>query len=82
MLVLSRKKGEAVVIQDNIEITVLEINGDTIKLGFKAPREVEILRKELYAQVEQSNLESATQVSNLQILKDQLKKMKKNTKSY
>lgn len=78
MLVLSRKKGESVVIQDNIEITVLEVNGDTIKLGFKAPREVEILRKEICALIEQSNKESAAQASNIQSLKDQLKKMQKN----
>ncbi|WP_219834398.1 carbon storage regulator CsrA [Paenibacillus sp. R14(2021)] len=78
MLVLARKKGEAVVIQDNIEITVLEVNGDTIKLGFKAPREVEILRKEICVQVKQSNLEAVTQISNIQILKDQLQKMQKN----
>ncbi|MFC5653076.1 carbon storage regulator CsrA [Paenibacillus solisilvae] len=78
MLVLSRKKGETVVIQDNIEITVLEVSGDTIKLGFKAPREVEILRKEICDLIEQTNKESAAQASNIESLKDQLKKMQKN----
>ena len=40
MLALSRKKGEALVISNNIEVTVLEIKGDQVKLGISAPREV------------------------------------------
>lgn len=62
MLALSRKKGEALVINNNIEITVLEIKGEQIKLGISAPREVSVYRKELYLQIEESNraaLESA-----------------------
>lgn len=62
MLALSRKKGEALVINNNIEITVLEIKGEQIKLGISAPREVSVYRKELYLQIEKSNraaLESA-----------------------
>jgi carbon storage regulator len=47
MLVLSRKIGEQVVIDDNIRVTVLAINGQTIRLGFEAPRNVPILRAEL-----------------------------------
>ena len=47
MLVLSRKIGEQVVIDDNIRVTVLAINGQTIRLGFEAPRNVGILRAEL-----------------------------------
>ena len=45
MLVLSRKKGESIVLQDNIEIIDLEVNADTIKLGIKAPRDVELFAK-------------------------------------
>ncbi len=47
MLVLTRKPGDKVVIGDNIEITVLEIKGNTIRLGIAAPREVSVLRGEL-----------------------------------
>ena len=46
MLALTRKKGEALVINNNIEITVLEIRGDQIKLGITAPKDVPVYRKE------------------------------------
>lgn len=77
MLVLSRKKGQAVVIQDSIEITVLEIDGDTIKLGISAPKEVPIVRKELLLSVKESNIESVAQSTDLAALAAQLKKNKK-----
>ncbi len=47
MLVLSRKPGEAVVIGDNVEVTVLEVHGDRVKLGLRGPAEVPIRREEL-----------------------------------
>lgn len=51
MLALSRKKGEALIINNNIEITVLEIKGEQVKLGIAAPREVPVYRKEVYIQI-------------------------------
>ena len=45
MLALSRKKNEAVVINNNIEITILEIRGDQVKIGITAPKEVPVYRK-------------------------------------
>ena len=48
MLALSRKKGEALVIANNVEVTILEIKGDQVKLGITAPREVPVYRKEIY----------------------------------
>ena len=48
MLALSRKKNEALVINNNVEITVLEIKGEQVKLGISAPREVPVYRKEVY----------------------------------
>ncbi|SEN64790.1 carbon storage regulator CsrA [Paenibacillus sp. OV219] len=78
MLVLSRKKGESIIIQDDIEITILEVGTDTIKLGIKAPREVEVLRKELHSMIKQSNQEAATPQASLSELKNKLKKMMKN----
>ena len=78
MLVLSRKKGESIIIQDNIEIIILEVNADTIKLGFNAPRDVEILRKEIHAMIKQTNRESAAPSMDIQGLKEQLKKIQKN----
>ena len=51
MLVLSRKKGESIIIGDNIEISIIDIQGDTIRIGINAPREVQIYRKELYEEI-------------------------------
>ena len=53
MLALTRKKGESLVINNDIEITILEIRGDQIKLGVSAPKEVPIYRKEVYTQIQQ-----------------------------
>ncbi len=70
MLALSRKKNESIVINNNIEITVLDIRGDQIKLGISAPKEVPIYRKEVYIQIQNENKE-ATDISGL----DELKKL-------
>ena len=58
MLALSRKKGEAIVINNNIEVTVLEVKGDQVKIGISAPKEVPIYRKEVYLQIQDSNKEA------------------------
>lgn len=58
MLALSRKKGEALVINNDIEVTVLEVKGDQVKLGISAPKEVPIYRKEVYLQIQDSNKEA------------------------
>lgn len=78
MLVLSRKKGESIILQDNIEITVLEVNADTIKIGINAPKDIEILRKELYVSIKESNRESVGPSVSLQDLQNKMKKIKKN----
>jgi len=72
MLALTRKKGEALVINNNIEVTVLEIRGDQIKLGIAAPKEVPVYRKEVYLQIQKEN-EAALSVDNLSALKGLLK---------
>jgi len=78
MLVLSRKKGQSIVIQDAIEVTVLEIEGDTIKLGVQAPKNVPVLRKELLESVLETNREAAEGGLALRQLAEQLKKIQKN----
>lgn len=55
MLALTRKKNEALVINNNIEITVLDIKGDQIKIGIQAPKDVPIYRKEVYLQIQEAN---------------------------
>ena len=58
MLALTRKKGESLVLNNDIEVTVLEIRGDQVKLGVKAPREVPVYRKEVYIQIQKENEET------------------------
>ncbi|MEY7998813.1 carbon storage regulator CsrA [Clostridium sp. Mt-5] len=71
MLVISRKKGESFLIGDNIEITVSKIEEGTVKLSISAPRDITILRKELYDEVEKENKSAAASDMSL------LKKLKK-----
>ena len=60
MLALSRKKNEAIVVNNNIEITVLEIKGEQVKLGITAPKEVPVYRKEVYLQIQEANKSALT----------------------
>ncbi len=55
MLALTRKKGESLMINNNVEVTILEIRGDQIKLGISAPKDVSIYRKEVYLQIQEEN---------------------------
>lgn len=55
MLVITRKKGESLLIGDDIEITVVKVDDGSVKLSIAAPREVKILRKELYKEVMEEN---------------------------
>ena len=52
MLALARKSNESIMLGNDIEITVLEIKGDQVKLGIKAPKSVPIYRKEIYLQIQ------------------------------
>jgi carbon storage regulator len=75
MLALTRKKGDSIMISDNIEIVVLEVQGDQVKLGINAPRSVTVHRKEIYDQIQQEN-KSAQMISKdtLTMLGEMLKK--------
>lgn len=59
MLALSRKPGESIVIGNDIEITILEVKGEQVKVGIKAPKNVAIYRKELLEQIQESNREAS-----------------------
>ena len=71
MLALSRKKNEALIVNNNVEITILEIKGEQVKLGITAPREVPVYRKEVYVQIQDSNRE-AVNVDGMEALKNLL----------
>lgn len=67
MLVISRKKDEAVLIGDNIEVKVVGIDGNNIKLAISAPNNISILRKEIYEKVKNENIKATNK--NIKILK-------------
>lgn len=60
MLALSRKKNEAIIVNNNVEITILEVKGDQVKIGITAPKEVPVYRKEVYLQIQEANKEAVT----------------------
>ncbi len=81
MLVLSRKINQSIVIGDNIEIMLVDIRGDQIKLGINAPKTVKIFRKEVYEEVKSQNLEaSQSTIEELNILSSFVKNKLENNK--
>ncbi|MBM7566476.1 carbon storage regulator CsrA [Paenibacillus sacheonensis] len=76
MLVLSRKKGETIMIGNDIELTVLEVTPDGVKLGISAPKEIGILRKELFAATATTNKDALHSLDALQSLQIRYKEIK------
>ncbi|MBE6845354.1 MAG: carbon storage regulator CsrA [Ruminococcus sp.] len=76
MLILSRKSGETLLINNEIEVKIIEINGDKVKIGIQAPKDVKILRQEL-RQTMDSNKASATKMSPAK-LRNMLSDIKKD----
>lgn len=72
MLIITRKKGESLMIGDDIEITISKIEDGSVKIGIQAPKEVSILRKELLEEVKNENKSAAN--INLELLKNIKKK--------
>ena len=73
MLILSRKKGESLAIGENIEITVVEVSGDRVRLGINAPGDVSVLRAEL-KQTADENKDSAAKGITPEVLAKMLNK--------
>lgn len=71
MLALTRKLNESIVIGNEVEITILEIKGDQVKIGINAPKSIPIYRKEIYVQIQESNKESVDSGATM----DSIKKM-------
>jgi len=62
MLVLTRKVGQKLIINDNIEVVILESRGDAVKIGVNAPKNVTIFREEIYEEIKKANVESSKDV--------------------
>lgn len=77
MLVLRRKVGETLLIGDDIELVVLGVEGDRVKLGIQAPKEIEIIRKELLDEVTEENKRASAVVPSKELLK-QLKELRRS----
>lgn len=58
MLILSRNKGQKIMINDNIVISILEISGDQVRIGIEAPPDVTIYREEIYIAIQQQNMDA------------------------
>ena len=69
MLALTRKKGESIILNNDIEISILELLGDQVKVGISAPKEVPVYRKEVYLQIQKEN-EAASSSDSLAALKE------------
>lgn len=76
MLVLSRKINESIIIGDNVEVTVVEVNGRNVKIGIAAPKDVSVHRKEVYEAIRDENIQ-ATKKENLVSLVDFFKMQNK-----
>ncbi|MCY9528646.1 MULTISPECIES: carbon storage regulator CsrA [Paenibacillus] len=73
MLVLTRKKGQSIVLNNDIEIQIVSVDGEQIKIGISAPKDVVILRKELVEEIKATNQEAVAHYVDI----DMLKKIKK-----
>ncbi|MBT6047016.1 MAG: carbon storage regulator CsrA [Candidatus Scalindua sp.] len=60
MLILTRKLGESIIIDDNVQISVIEINKNNIKIGVNAPRDLPIYREEVYLKIKEENAQSSS----------------------
>ncbi|GAM11993.1 carbon storage regulator CsrA [Mesobacillus selenatarsenatis] len=65
MLVLSRKNGESIKIGDDIEITIISSKNDQVKIGIKAPKNIEVFRKEILEQIQSENEQASKDISSM-----------------
>lgn len=66
MLVLTRKKEQSIVINDNIEVTIIDVQGDQVRIGINAPKSVSIFRKEIFLEIQEEN-KKAAEVKNMSL---------------
>lgn len=68
MLALARKVNETIVINNNIEVTILEVKGDQVKVGINAPKSIPVYRKEIFLQIQEANKEVAENTASSDVL--------------
>ncbi|MBM7690889.1 carbon storage regulator [Peribacillus deserti] len=76
MLILTRKTGESIQIGSDIEIKVISVSGDQIKIGIEAPKHIDVFRKELYLEIQNENKEAISSEEDLSVLINSIKKNK------
>ncbi len=78
MLVLTRKRNQSIVVNDNIELTIIDIQGDQVRVGINAPKDVKVFRKEVYIEMTEENQRASNvQMDALNVLKKAIKSQKK-----
>lgn len=83
MLVLSRKKGQSIMIGSDIEISIVDIQGDQIRLGIEAPRNITIHRKEVFEEIIKENKQAASVEVNPELIKSiKIKGIENKKKKY
>jgi carbon storage regulator len=80
MLILSRRPGESLTIGDNITVTVVSINGNQIRLGIDAPRDVRVLRDEIYKAIRDENKAAASTHDQNRRMADAFKRLRQGTR--
>lgn len=68
MLALTRNRNESIMLGNDIEITVLEVKGEQVKIGINAPKSIPIYRKEIYLQIQESNKEAIEGAESLRLI--------------
>ncbi|MDI6793545.1 MAG: carbon storage regulator CsrA [bacterium] len=79
MLVLARKRDQSIMIGDEVEVIVVDVHGDQVKLGITAPRQIPVHRKEVYEEIQRENIRAAAETKHdkLSVLGDLFKSKKK-----
>ncbi len=80
MLILSRRPGESITIGDDIVITVVSVNGNQIRLGINAPRDVRVLREEIYKAIRDENQAAANTDEKRRRMDDAFKRLRQGTR--
>jgi len=81
MLVLTRRAGESIVIGDEVRVVVLDVRGDTVRLGIEAPRSIQVHRAEVYAEVQAANAAAVSRVEDLASVAGRLQRIARTSPS-